>query len=337
MADRVLVTGGSGFVGSAVLRVLHARGGRAVVAALRTAYAQVPVGIRVETVAGLDADTDWSRCVEGVDAVIHCAARVHVLDDAVADPLAEYRRVNVDGTLALARAAAQAGVRRFVFVSSIKVNGEHTAPGQPFRADDAPAPDDAYGISKWEAEQGLFALARETGMEVVVVRPPLVYGPGAKGNFAAMMRWVARGVPLPLGAVRHNRRSLVGLDNLVDLIVTCLDHPGAANEVFLAADGEDLSTADLLQRVARAMGRPARLLPVPVWALRAAAASLGKRAMAQRLLGSLQVDGSKARELLGWEPPCRVDEGLKRSVATMGVGGQPAGRSTGGAGARRPS
>jgi nucleoside-diphosphate-sugar epimerase len=228
--------------------------------------------------------------------------------------LAEYRRVNVDGTLALARAAAQAGVRRFVFVSSIKVNGERTPPGRAFRADDAPAPADAYGVSKWEAEQGLFALSRETGMEVVVIRPPLVYGPGAKGNFAALVRWVARGVPLPLGAVRHNRRSLVGLDNLVDLIVTCLDHPGAANEVFLAADGEDLSTADLLRRVGRAMGHPARLLPVPVWVLQAAAASLGKRAVAERLLGSLQVDGSKAGELLGWEPPCMVDEGLRRAV-----------------------
>lgn len=312
---------------------------RQVSAVLPTSVTQ-RVGEVSDLLAGDAADArraDLRTALGGADVVIHAAARAHVLQERAADPLAEYRRVNVDGTLALARAAAEAGVRRFVFVSSIKVNGERTAPGRAFRADDAPAPGDAYGVSKWEAEQGLCALARETGMEVVVVRPPLVYGPGAKGNFAALVRRVARGVPLPLGAVRHNRRSLVGLDNLVDLIVTCLDHPGAANQVFLAADGEDLSTADLLQRVARAMGRPARLLPVPVWVLQAAAASLGKRAVAQRLLGSLQVDGSKARELLGWAPPVSVDEGLKRSVATTGVGGRPAGRSTGGAGARRPS
>lgn len=319
---KVFLTGATGFVGRAMLtRLLADRHGvtawvRQVSAVLPTSVTQL-VGEMSDLLASNAADArraDLRTALSGADVVIHAAARVHVMRERPA-PLADYRRVNVDGTLALARAAAQAGARRFVFVSSIKVNGEHTAPGQPFRADDAPAPDDAYGISKWEAEQGLFALARETGMEVVVVRPPLVYGPGAKGNFAAMVRWVAWGVPLPLGAVRHNRRSLVGLENLVDLIVTCLDHPGAANQVFLAADGEDLSTADLLQRVGWAMGHPARLLPVPVWVLRVAAASLGKRAVAERLLGSLQVDGSKARDLLGWEPPCTVNEGLRRAVA----------------------
>lgn len=319
---KILLTGATGFVGRAMVTRLLADG-RGVTAWVRQASAALPTSVTqlVGEMSDLLADdaagtrrADLRTALSGADVVIHAAARAHVMQERTAEPLAEYRRVNVDGTLALARATAEAGVRRFVFVSSIKVNGEHTAPGQPFRADDAPAPGDAYGVSKWEAEQGLFQLSRETGMEVVVIRPPLVYGPGAKGNFAAMVRWVARRVPLPLGAVRHNRRSLVGLDNLVDLIVTCLDHPGAANQVFLAADGEDLSTADLLQRVGRAMGRPARLLPAPVWALQAAAALLGKRAVAERLLGSLQVDGSKARELLGWSPPCTVDEGLRRAV-----------------------
>ena len=251
--------------------------------------------------------------------------------DEVADPLAEYRRVNVDATLNLARCAASSGVRRFVYLSSIKVNGERTYPAhlgprppeaflrfpegerELFRADDVPAPEDAYGISKLEAEQGLFALGRETGMEVVIIRPPLVYGPGVKGNLASLIRVVAKGLPLPLGAI-HNRRSLVGLDNLVDLIVTCVNHPAAANQVFLAGDGQDLSTTELLRSIARAMGKPSRLIPVPAGMLMLGATLLGKKAMAQRLLGSLQADISKARTVLGWEPPVSVEEGIGRMV-----------------------
>jgi nucleoside-diphosphate-sugar epimerase len=243
--------------------------------------------------------------------VIHAAARAHIMKDEVADPLAEYRRVNVDGTLNLARQAAAAGVKRFIFISSIKVNGEQTPLGQPFTADDTPAPEDAYGISKWEAEQGLQQLATETGMEVVIIRPPLVYGPGVKGNFASMIKLVAKGLPFPLGAI-HNQRSLVAVDNLVDLIITCIDHPVAANQVFLAGDGQDLSTTELLRGVAKAMGKPARLIPVPSSLLMLGATLLGKKAVAQRLLGSLQVDIAKARNLLGWEPPVSVEEGLER-------------------------
>lgn len=325
MAEGVLVTGGTGFLGSALLHRLQSSGERAVIAAVRAADVSFPPGVHVERMADLGADADWSGCLRGVDRVVHCAARAHVMKDEVVDPLAEYRKVNVLGTLALARQAAQAGVRRFVFISSIKVNGELTAPGRPFQADDVPAPEDAYGISKWEAEQGLLSLARETGMEVVIIRPPLVYGPSVKGNFASLIRWMAKGLPLPLGAVRQNRRSLVGLDNLVDLIVTCLDHPAAANQVFLAGDGEDLSTVELLRRLGSAMDKPARLLPLPVWALEAGAVLLGKRAVAQRLLGSLQVDISKARELLGWEPPVSVDEGLRRAVASPAAGGEAPG------------
>lgn len=221
--------------------------------------------------------------------------------------------MNVAGTLNLARQAASAGVERFVFLSSIKVNGEQTRPGQRFNPDDQPVPEDPYGMSKWEAELGLRKVAEESGMEVVIIRPPLVYGPGVKGNFASIQRLVARGLPLPLGAI-HNKRSLVALDNLIDLIITCVDHPAAANQVFLVSDGEDLSTSELLRRVGSAMGRPARLLPVPSALIYLGATILGKKAIAQRLLGSLQVDISKARDLLDWDPPISVDEGLRRCL-----------------------
>jgi nucleoside-diphosphate-sugar epimerase len=262
-------------------------------------------------VDGFSSGTDWSAALHGQTTVIHTAARAHVMNDKSEDPVQEFRQVNVDGTLKLARQAADAGIQRFVFVSSIKANGEQTALGQPFTPEDQPAPEDPYGLSKLEAEQGLRELASETGMEVVIIRPPLVYGPGVKGNFASMIKLVEKGLPLPLGAIR-NKRSLVVLDNLVDLIITCIDHPAAANQVFLAGDGEDLSTTELLQGVAKAMGKPSRLVPVPAGLLMFGATMLGKKAMAQRLLGSLQVDISKARNLLGWQPPMSVEEGLKR-------------------------
>lgn len=251
--------------------------------------------------------------MKGVDVVIHCAARVHVMHDQAVDPLIEFRKVNLAGTLNLARQAAAAGVQRFVFISSIKVNGEGTAPGMPYHADDAVTPLDAYGISKHEAEQGLLALAAETGMEVVIIRPVLVYGPGVKANFLNMMSWLYKGIPLPFGAI-YNKRSLVALDNLVDLIVTCIDHPAAANQVFLVSDGDDLSTTDLLRRMGRALGKPARLIPIPSKWLEFGARLLGKQALAQRLCGSLQVDISKTRELLGWTPPVSVDEGLRKTA-----------------------
>jgi UDP-glucose 4-epimerase len=220
----------------------------------------------------------------------------------------------VDGTLRLARLAVESSVKRFVFISSIKVNGEETSPGRPYSATDAPAPVDPYGISKDEAERGLRAIARETGLEVVVVRPVLVYGPGVKGNFRLLVRCLKRGLPLPLGAV-DNRRSLVALDNLVDLVVRCVSHPAAANQTFLVSDGEDMSTTALLRRTAAALGKPARLLPVPATILRAAAAVTGHREAARRLLGSLQVDITATCSRLDWSPPISVDEGLRRAVA----------------------
>jgi UDP-glucose 4-epimerase len=253
-----------------------------------------------------------------VDAVIHLAARVHVMKDTALDPLAEFRRVNVHGTLNLTRQAAATGVKRFVYVSSVKVNGESTLAGQAFTETAEPNPQDAYGVSKHEAEHGLREIASQSGMEVVVIRPPLVYGAGVKANFAALMRAVQRGWPLPLGAV-HNQRSLVALDNLVDFIVTCTTHPQAANQTFLVSDGHDLATPELVRGLARAAGVPARLLPVPVWVLQAGATLLGKGDAVRRLCGNLQVDISKARELLGWVPPLSVDEGLHRAM----VGGLP--------------
>ena len=255
--------------------------------------------------------SSWGSALISQDVIIHTAARAHIMKDSVADPLTEYRKVNVDGTLNLARQSAIAGVKRFIFVSSIKVNGEQTAPGQPFQPNDEAKPIDPYGISKWEAERGLQKIAKETGMEVVIIRPPLVYGPGVKGNFANLIKLVRKGLPLPLGAI-HNRRSMIALDNLVDLIITCIDHPNAASQVFLASDGQDLSTTQLLQGLAQAMGNPSRLLLMPGALLSLAASVLGKKAVADRLLSSLQVDISKTRDLLSWTPPISVDEGLRR-------------------------
>jgi nucleoside-diphosphate-sugar epimerase len=308
----ILLSGATGFVGSALVLRLSADS-IPVRGAIRRPIGQTSEGVEFVRVGDLNPEIDWSDALQGVDAVVHLAARVHVMRDEAADPMAEFRRVNVFGTLNLARQAALAGVRRFVFVSSIKVNGESTVLGKPFSAVDKPDPQDPYGISKSQAEKGLHELALETGMDVVIIRPPLVYGPGVKANFASMMSWLDRGIPLPLGAV-HNQRSLVALDNLVDLIVTCLDHPKAANQTFLVSDGEDLSTTELLQRMGRALGKPARLIPVPVGVMQVAANLLGKGAVAQRLFGSLQVDSSKALDLLGWKPVVTVDEALQKTA-----------------------
>ena len=309
----MLLTGATGFVGAALIERLARVGDGRVRACTRDAKAVFAHGAEAFVIDGLSAATSWDRAFDAVDVVVHAAARVHVMNETAADPLQEFRRVNVDGTLHLARCAARAGVRRFVFISSVKVNGEETRPGQAFSETDMPAPLDPYGVSKWEAEQGLFALAQETGMEVVVIRPPLVCGPGVGANFLSMMRWLRRGVPLPLGAI-HNRRSLVALDNLADLVALCTQHPAAANQVWMAADGEDMSTSQLLRRMGQALGRPARLLPVPAWLLGACCTLIGKAGFARRLCGSLQVDSSKAQRELGWVPPLTVDEGLRRAA-----------------------
>lgn len=312
---KVFLTGATGLVGGAVLRHLSLKRDIEVLAAVRKNNTHLPISDRCRCVEldDLGSKTHVSQAVAGIDCVVHAAARVHVVSDTVSDPLAEFRQVNVVGTLNVARQASAAGVRRFIFISSIKVNGETTVIDKPFFADDAPAPLDPYGISKMEAEQGLMTIAEQTGMEVVIIRPPLVYGPGVKANFLSMMRWLYRSVPLPLGAI-HNQRSLVGLDNLVDLIITCIDHPRATNQVFLAGDGEDISTTELLRRMGQTLGKPAKLIPVSASLLQAGATLLGRRDMGQRLCESLQVDITKTRELLGWSPPVSMDEGLQRTA-----------------------
>lgn len=311
---RVLVTGGTGFVGGALLQRL-ALDSNPVWSAVRECYVSLQYSIQPVALETL-LDLGGNELLKEVEIVVHCAARVHVMREAAVDPLADFRAVNVNLTLQLARQAAAAGVKRFVFISSVKVNGESTLPGQAFTETDTANPQDAYGVSKHEAELGLRELGGQTGMEIVIIRPPLVYGPGVKANFASLMRAVQRGWPLPLGAV-HNQRSLVALDNLVDFIVTCISHPLAANQTFLVSDGHDLSTTELVRGLANTDGVPARLLPVPVWALQTGASLLGKGDAVQRLCGNLQVDISKARSLLGWVPPVSVEEGLRRTVAGM--------------------
>ena len=303
-----MVTGASGFIGQSLCAELKRRciDFIPIIRSKKQASDAAMVG-------NIDAATKWLSLLQDVDSVIHLAARVHVIHDSSSDPLAEFRSVNTEDTLNLARQAATAGVRRFIFLSTIGVNGNSTMQGKVFAPTDTPCPHDPYSLSKYEAEIGLHSIAQSTGMEVVIIRPPLVYGSNAPGNFGKLTRLVAKSLPIPLGSI-NNRRSLVGIDNLVDFIVTCLEHPSAANETFMVSDGEDLSTPDLIRRMARALNRSARLLPVPVLALQAGASLLGKGDAVQRLCGNLQVDISKARSLLGWVPPVSVDEGLRRAV-----------------------
>lgn len=309
---RICVTGATGFVGRRTFETLLTRPGYLPVAAIRHAD-EANYFLGESLVFGDFASGNVrTEDLDGIDIFIHAAARVHVMHEN-ADALLEFRRVNTFGTLDLARKAASAGVKRFIYLSSIKVNGDATELGRKFTPEQRAAPTDPYGLSKMEAEHGLRAIAAETGMEVVIIRPPLVYGPGVKANFLSMMSWLSKGVPLPFGAI-HNQRSLVALDNLVDLIVTCIDHPAAANQTFLVSDGEDLSTSELLRRMGKALGKPARLLPVPSRLLEAGATMLRKKALSQRLCGSLQVDISKTRELLSWSPPVNIDDALRKTA-----------------------
>jgi nucleoside-diphosphate-sugar epimerase len=302
---RVLVTGAGGFVGRALLDHLAAAGHIAVAA---TRGAPLP-NVETRIVGGLGPRTDWSAALEGIEAVVHLAARVHRMRETAADPLAAYRETNAAGTRCLAEAAAGAGARRLVFLSTIKVHGETTPPERPFRDDDPALPQDPYALSKWEAEQGLAAVAAATGLEAVVLRPPLVYGPGVRANFGALLRLCDSALPLPLGAV-DNRRSLIFLGNLTDAICRALEHPAAAGESFLVADREALSTSALVRRLRAALGRPARLPPVPPGWLRLAGRIAGRDAVVARLLGSLVADTSGIEHTLGWQPPVAADQGL---------------------------
>ncbi|EJN33170.1 UDP-glucose 4-epimerase family protein [Pseudomonas sp. GM80] len=309
-ASRVLVTGATGFVGEALVFRLLRDKVFTPVAAVRGETRLA--GLCPVVAFGLDENSPLPP-LEDVDVVVHCAARVHVMNEVAADPLAAFRQVNVEGTARLARHAAKSGVKRFIFISSIKVNGEVTLPGAPFSADDAPAPVDPYGISKREAEDALRQISQDTGMEVVIIRPPLIYGPGVKANFLNMMRWLERGIPLPFGAI-NNRRSLVAIGNLIDLITVCIKHPAAGGHVFLVSDAQDLSTTQLLRRMAGALNVKPRLLPLPSSLMTVGAALIGRQDLAQRLCGSLQVDIGKTQAILGWLPAISVDQALRNTA-----------------------
>lgn len=307
-----LITGSNGFVGRTLCEKMLAKGWqvRGTVRSAKDAPS-LPTGVEANPIQSIGPDTDWSTALAGVDVVVHLAARVHVMNDSAADPLSEFRLVNVTGTERLARMAAANGIKRFVYISSIKVNGEVCE--KPFTERDIPAPVEPYGVSKWEAEQVLHKVAEETGLEVVIIRPPLVYGPGVKANFLSLFKIVDRGVPLPLASI-DNRRSFIYLGNLVDAIITCISHPEASGQTYLISDGADVSTPELIRRVGAALGRPARLFPLPPALMRFAGKLIGKSAAVERLLGSLTLDSSKIGRELAWKPPYTMQEGLRETA-----------------------
>jgi nucleoside-diphosphate-sugar epimerase len=307
MTSKILLTGASGFVGRRLALTLIKKD-VALICSVRKPMEIAGADCRV--VGDLSMNTDWRHCLEEVDTVIHCAARVHVMQDQESDPLKLFRQVNVAGTLQLAKQAAAAGVKQFIFLSSVKVNGEETGLGSAFTEDCEPQPLDPYGISKFEAEQALFELGRKTGMAITVIRPPLVYGPGVGANFLSMLLWIKRGIPLPFGRIR-NQRSFVYIENLVSLMTCCIHNPRAANQVFLVSDGRDMSTTELLKKSAASFSVPSRLFPFPPSLLKLLAKLFGKKSIADRLCQSLQVDISKANRILNWTPPYTVEQGLQ--------------------------
>ncbi|PPD05154.1 MAG: hypothetical protein CTY29_02520 [Methylobacter sp.] len=309
----VLITGANGFVGKAVCSHLAANG-FAVKAVVRKLSDDLPHDFPFIAVGEIDGQTDWQSALQKVDAVVHLAARVHVMDVKAADPLAEYRKTNVDGTLNLARQALEFGIKRFIYISTIKVNGEFSLPGQSFTAHDKVNPVGGYALSKFQAELGLKQLAEKSALEPVIIRPPLLYGPGVKANFQALLRYVELGLPLPLGAI-HNRRSLLAVPNLADLIRVCLTHPAAAGQTFLASDSGAVSTTELLRLIANAMGKSSRLLPIPQDLLSLLLKLAGKADLAQRLCSDLEVDASLTSQRLQWAPPVGLMQALTETVA----------------------
>lgn len=308
---RFLVTGANGFVGKYLCAELL-RQGQLVRAAVRSASSPIP-DIEVVTISAMDGETNWENALRDVDVVIHLAARVHVMREAASDPQAEFLKVNLHGTANLAQQAVAAGVKRFVYVSSIKVNGEQAAEAQPFAESDNPNPQGPYALSKFQAEQALQRIAQETGLEVVIVRPPLVYGPGVKGNFISLLAAIERGIPLPLAGAR-NARSLIYIGNFVDALIMCAFHPAAAGQVYLVSDGEDISTAILVENIAKALGRKSRSFYFPPTLLSAAAVLLGRAQQVDRLFGSLCVNGEKIRRELAWTPPYTLEQGLRATA-----------------------
>lgn len=313
MSEKILVTGASGFLGKALVKHFSTLSDISVVAQTRIPCSSLPSKIQTTHLLSIDASADWSESLVGVDVIVHAAARVHVMHEDSKLSLEKFREVNVRGTVRLAEQAIQAGVKRLIFISSIKVNGESTDLGNAYTAADIPHPLDAYGLSKYEAEQHLIKLSETGAIEVVIIRPVLIYGPGVGANFQQMMKWLVRDIPLPFGAIQ-NLRSFVFLDNVVDLISTCINHPQAANQVFLVSDDEDLSTTQLMKRLIAYLHTKTLLVPVPAPMLMVLAGLVGRNAVAQRLLGSLQVDIKKNRELLDWRPPFSLNEGLKATA-----------------------
>lgn len=311
MNDRILVSGANGFVGRA-LCVEAKRRGMAVRGAVRT-HSNLPSGVENLTIGAIDDETDWTAALRDVDVVIHLAARVHIMRESVSDPLAEFLKVNLEGTAHLARQAARAGVRRFVYVSSIKVNGEETQGRHPFTELDEPAPQDPYAISKWEAEKALWQVAKETSLEVIIVRSPLVYGPGVGGNFIGLFAAADKGIPLPLGGA-DNARSLIYVGNLVDALITCAMHSSAAGQTYLVSDGKPISTANLADKIFQVLGRRSRSFVFPLVLLRIAAALLGRSNQIDRLFGSLQINDRKIRRELNWTPPYSLEFGLRATA-----------------------
>lgn len=312
--DILLLTGASGFLGKSLLEYFSSKKFRVRPVYRSNDQLKESGNDDAVLIPGLEEDVDWQTALNSVSVVIHAAARAHAMNDEAIDPLSEYRKINVYGTLNLAQQAAKAGVKRFIFISSIKVNGESTSLGKPFKADDIPSPEDAYGISKAEAEAGLWQISHETGMELVIIRPVLVYGQGVKGNFSKIISLIRRGLPLPFGCVNDNKRSFVGLDNLVNLIEVCVSHPKAANQIFLASDGHDVSTRELMRNIADAIQSPLYLIPIPVFIMNLGLTLFGKKMVVQRLMGSLQVDIEKNQRLLGWSPPFSLKDGLRKML-----------------------
>jgi UDP-glucose 4-epimerase len=308
----IVLTGGSGFIGRNLVETLKYRK----IFRLFMIGRNMPLEVDTDKFysRSIDSKENYSDFLKNKDIVIHCAGRVHIMADRSSNPLEAFREVNTYGTLNLARQAAEAGLKRFIFISSIKVNGEFTELDKPFKPDDEFIPKDHYGLSKYEAEIGLHKIAKETGMEVVIIRPPLVYGPGVKANFSSMMKWMNKGFPLPLGGIKGNKRSLVSVDNLVDLIITCIDHPKAKNQTFLVSDDDDVSTSQLLANMAIALDTPNRLLPISSSWFTLAAKLIGKPEVSQRLCGSLQVDVSKTKQMLNWQPCYSSAECMKKTA-----------------------
>lgn len=305
---RIAITGATGFLGVHLLKSLSAE--QLIILGRRDPI--LPAAIFHQ--CAIDGDADFSKSLVNVKVVIHCAARAHIMNDDAQDPLTEFRKVNTLGTLNLAKQAADAGVKRFIYISSIKVNGESSEANKPFKYDDKHNAQDYYGVSKSEAETALFELGQNTGMEIVIIRPPLVYGAGVKANFAALLKLVGKGLPLPFRCIKQNKRSMVSVYNLVDLIKICIDHPNAANQVFLVSDDDDLSTAQMVALMAKVQGKRNLALPVPVWCFKLLGKLLNKRDVIDRLTGSLQVDIEHTKTTLHWQPPYSVEHGFKLAI-----------------------